>query len=95
MSKFKSIGDTACYLGVSTQTLRRWEKEGKLKATERTAGGQRRYDLSKICPHRLVPNVFAEKITIAYARVSSYDQKDDLERQKQKLGQVLIITKRV
>ena len=51
---------------------------------ERTPGGQRRYDLSRLRPsffHR--PDT--EKTTIAYARVSSHDQKEDLERQKQVL----------
>jgi len=33
---------------VSTQTLRRWEREGKLVPDERTAGGSRRYDLARL-----------------------------------------------
>lgn len=48
MSKFKSIDKTAITLGVSVQTLRRWEREGKLRADERTQGGQRRYDMKLI-----------------------------------------------
>ncbi|WP_039011026.1 MerR family DNA-binding transcriptional regulator, partial [Cupriavidus sp. IDO] len=39
-----SIQEAAAFLGVSAQTLRRWEREGKLIADERTAGGRRRYD---------------------------------------------------
>ena len=34
------IGEAAKVLGVRVETLRRWERDGKL-ATERTAGGQR------------------------------------------------------
>jgi molybdopterin-binding protein len=34
------IGEAAAILGVRVETLRRWEREGKLK-TRRTAGGQR------------------------------------------------------
>ena len=34
------IGEAAKILGVRVETLRRWEREGKL-ATQRTAGGQR------------------------------------------------------
>ena len=34
------IGEAADLLGVRVETLRRWEREGKLKAT-RTSGGQR------------------------------------------------------
>lgn len=37
-----SIGQAARELGVSVDTLRRWEAEGKLAAT-RTPGGQRRF----------------------------------------------------
>ena len=34
------IGETAAALGVRVETLRRWEREGRL-TTSRTAGGQR------------------------------------------------------
>jgi predicted site-specific integrase-resolvase len=63
--------------------LRRWEAEGK-PIPERTAGRQRRYDLAKLKPE-LFHAAPSERKTIAYARVSSHDQKDDLERQKQVL----------
>jgi len=60
-------------LGVSTQTLRNWDKTGKIKVI-RTPTGLRRYDLSSI-----VGNV--QGITVVYARVSSYKQREDLDRQ--------------
>ncbi|GHU03544.1 hypothetical protein FACS1894205_0280 [Alphaproteobacteria bacterium] len=65
-------------------TLRRWEAAGKLVA-EHTAGGHRRYDLAKLRPELFRAGDTANRKTIAYARVSSHDQKDDLERQKQVL----------
>jgi putative resolvase len=84
MSKMVTIAEAARFLGVSPQTLRRWEREGRLLPDERTPGGQRRYDLAK-----LRPNAFhagpAARTTIAYARVSSHDQKADLARQCQML----------
>jgi excisionase family DNA binding protein len=46
------IGDAARILGVSVNTVRRWEREGKLAAT-RTLGGQRRFrlgDLTALLP---------------------------------------------
>lgn len=71
-------------MGVAAQTLRRWEREGKLLPDERTPGGRRRYDLARLRPEQFQAAPQARK-TIAYARVSSDDQKGDLERQKQVL----------
>lgn len=74
-----SIGQAAKELGVSQETLRRWEAAGKIEV-ERTPNGHRRYDLSKL--HGLVPrSPTASRPTLAYARVSSHDQKEDLVRQ--------------
>jgi putative resolvase len=84
MERFVSIGEAAEVLGVSITTLRRWEAEGRLVA-EHTPGGHRRYDLAKLRPERFRSAQDAARKTIAYARVSSDDQKDDLERQKRVL----------
>lgn len=83
MNRLMSISEAAKVAGVAPGTLRRWEREGKIKP-ERTAGGDRRYTLEMLRPHivRRSPN---NKKTLAYARVSSRDQKDDLERQKRML----------
>ncbi len=85
MSKLVSIAEAAKALGVSPQTLRRWEREGKAVPTEKTAGGRRRYDLAKLRPDLFRAESVADRKTIAYARVSSHDQKEDLERQKKVL----------
>jgi excisionase family DNA binding protein len=42
-----SIGEAARVLGVAVDTLRRWEREGKIAAT-RTLGGQRRFTRSDV-----------------------------------------------
>ena len=84
MVRFVGIGEAAAALGVSITTLRRWEASGKL-AAEHTAGGHRRYDLAKIKPELFRAAAKSSRRTVAYARVSSHDQKDDLERQKQVL----------
>lgn len=74
-----SIGKIAKELGVCRDTLRRWEAKGKITA-ERTPRGHRRYDLAKILG--LLPRTASlQKNTVAYARVSSHDQKEDLMRQ--------------
>jgi excisionase family DNA binding protein len=74
-----SIGKLAKELGVSKDTLRRWEAAGKISC-ERTPRGHRRYNLHQVdgrFPRKICP----EKQTVAYARVSSHDQKEDLKRQ--------------
>lgn len=83
MDRIVAIGEASQALGVSITTLRRWEAEGRL-VPEHTAGNHRRYDLSKIKPELFFAGT-DERRTIAYARVSSHDQKADLERQKQVL----------
>jgi excisionase family DNA binding protein len=83
MERILTISEAADVLGVSITTLRRWEADGKLAALH-TAGGHRRYDLAKLKPE-LFHGAPSDRKTIAYARVSSHDQKDDLERQKQVL----------
>lgn len=85
LRKLVPIQEAAQALGVSAQTLRRWEREGKLLPDERTAGGRRRYDLARLQPEMFRSEAQARRRTVAYARVSSHDQKDDLERQKQVL----------
>ncbi|CEE60057.1 hypothetical protein XAC3218_1380013 [Xanthomonas citri pv. citri] len=79
MERLVGIGEAARALGVSITTLRRWEVAGRLSA-EHTAGGHRRYDLAKLRPEMFRAEDEANRRTVAYARVSSHDQKDDLER---------------
>ena len=50
-----------------------------------TKGGHRRYDLSQLRPELYRNQSDENRVTIAYARVSSHDQKQDLEIQKQVL----------
>ncbi|WP_201546775.1 IS607 family transposase [Psychrobacter lutiphocae] len=80
MNRLLSIKQAADRLGVSVSTLRRWDETGVLVA-QRTPKGHRRYDLSKINPNLTRNKVEQQRKTIAYARVSSHDQKPDLQRQ--------------
>lgn len=82
MSKLLTVGEAANILGVSTQTLRRWEREGKMIPSKRTIGNQRRYVLAEIQPFLPPLKNNKDLLTLAYARVSSHDQKDDLVRQE-------------
>ncbi len=81
-----SIGQASELLGVAVSTLRRWELEGRLRPSFRTLGGHRRYsflELNELCG-KINP---AKRKVVAYARVSSHDQKADLDRQRSRLEQ--------
>jgi excisionase family DNA binding protein len=90
-TKLLSIGKTAEILGVHLDTLREWDKEGKLVPIK-TFGNHRRYKISDIeafCGEIKEKQEDAGVIRVAtYARVSSHEQKQkgDLERQN---GRVL------
>jgi len=72
-------------LGISYSTLRRWIREGRIRAVQ-TIGGRYRIPESEV--RRLLSGVEARKArAIIYARVSSSDQRSDLERQIQYLTQ--------
>ena len=78
-----SVSAAAELLGVCVKTLHRWEGAGKLAPALRTAGGHRRYceESLRPIPHKDA----APKHVIAYARVSSSDQRADLVRQSEVL----------
>jgi putative resolvase len=68
-------------LRVTATTLRRWDKENKIK-TIRTPSGIRFYNRECIQQILGKTGTISEKRKIAYCRVSSKKQSDDLERQK-------------
>jgi predicted site-specific integrase-resolvase len=82
MSRFIKIGEAAKLLGVSIQTLRRWEQTGYLVPHRKSQGDTRYYDLDQLVGNQKIEN----NLTVAYARVSSHDQKEDLKRQADALS---------
>ena len=74
--KLYRTGEVAKKLGVSKMTVLRWIKSGKLKAHR--IGKEYRVPESEI--KRILKGKIPDKVVI-YARVSSRDQKEDLERQ--------------
>jgi putative resolvase len=74
MPKF-NISEAAEFIGVSVDTLRRWEENGQIEA-ERTKGGHRRYDVVKLMELNKKGG-----LTVLYGRVSTRPQLKDLDRQ--------------
>ena len=83
-SDFVPIGQASKILGVSIQTLRNWEKTGRLLPDFVSAGRTRRYSRRRLLSITGLTNSETkedQKVTIAYARVSTNEQKEDLSRQ--------------
>ena len=79
LSKYYSIHEFSKIIGVSAQTLRNWDANGKLHPHHTTTSGYRYYSDEQL---NQVMNVKPKnRIIIGYYRVSSHKQKDDLERQ--------------
>lgn len=85
--KFYRVHEVADFLGVTTKTIRTYDKEGKLK-TCRTEGNHRviaREDFLAFLEKKglLIDDTIQQKRDVIYARVSSQEQKKsgDLDRQ--------------
>lgn len=88
-----TIKELAELLNVHVVTIRNWEREGKSPIpVHRTVGNQRRYLLTDVNKYLGLENRKENKLekdskkTIIYARVSSRDQKKDLDTQIQLLS---------
>jgi putative resolvase len=79
MERLYTLKEAKRLLGVTTKTIQRWDKEGKIRVV-RTVGGRRRIPESEI---KRILGLKEERVVVGYARVSFTTQKDDLERQKQ------------
>jgi excisionase family DNA binding protein len=79
-------GEVCQRLGISYSTLSRWVREGRIRVV-RTAGGKYRVPESEV--RRIAEGLPISKVVraVIYTRVSSSDQKSDLERQVQYLTQ--------
>jgi putative resolvase len=81
MERLYTLKEAKKLLGVTTRTIQRWDKEGKIRVV-RTVGGRRRIPESEI---KRILGLREERVVVGYARVSSTAQRDDLERQKQSI----------
>jgi len=86
------IGIAAKIIGVTTKTLRRWDKDGKLEPTLRTKGGHRRYETTELPGQEgktrgtdQEASLQPPERVVGYIRVSSTKQRDDLARQREQV----------
>ena len=79
--KYYSSKTVTQLLGVTAQTLRNWDKEGKLKPTYTKSNGYRYYSEESILSYTQERKTKKNLNVIGYARVTSKKQSDDLERQ--------------
>ena len=89
MSYYK-MGEFSKRTGLSIQTLRLWDSNGKLKPAYVTEGKHRYYSEEQLNRILGIKSDKQEKRTIGYARVSSNKQKDDLIRQVENLKTYMI-----
>ena len=72
--------DFAELLGVSVKTLQRWDREGILKAN-RTPTDRRYYTYDQYLQFKGINTENDNRQIVIYARVSTKNQKDDLQNQ--------------
>ena len=78
--------DFAELLGVSVKTLQRWDRDGILKAN-RTPTDRRYYTYDQYLRFKGIQTENDIRDTVIYARVSTRNQKDDLQNQVEFLKQ--------
>ena len=92
-TNYKGGKEASEILGIHQRTLYLWEAKGLIE-TVRTPGNKRLYNVDKFLQDKKCKEVEAtcedldeldkkDKLKICYIRVSSNNQKDDLDRQKQ------------
>ena len=79
--KYYSTKKVTEILGVTAQTLRNWDREGKLKPSYVKSNGYRYYSEESILSYTQERKTKKNLNVVGYARVSSKKQSDDLERQ--------------
>ena len=90
--KYYSAKTVTQILGVTAQTLRNWDKEGKLKPSYTKSNGYRYYSEEDVMSYTKERDRKKERKLVGYVRVSSKKQEDDLLRQKENLEKYLIST---
>lgn len=79
--KYYTIHEFSKLVGKTPQTLRNWNKKGLLIPHHTGANGYRYYSHDQLKQVLNIKDDKKPKVIIGYCRVSSYKQKDDLQRQ--------------
>jgi putative resolvase len=79
--KYYTIHEFSKLVGKTPQTLRNWDKKGLLIPHHTGANGYRYYSHDQLKQVLNIKEDKKSKVIIGYCRVSSYKQKDDLQRQ--------------
>lgn len=89
MDNTLNASTAARILGCSVKTLQRWEREGKLVPVGRTGSNRRRYTEAQLLEHLGASPAQSAPPSriIAYCRVSSTAQRQDLAKQRAVLEQ--------
>ena len=87
--KYYSAKEVTKILGVTTQTLRNWDKQNKLKPSYTKSNGYRYYSEESILSYTQERKTKKDLNVIGYARVSSKKQEDDLNRQIDNLNKYM------
>ena len=82
--KIYKITEASAYIGVSINSLKTLANNGKIKSFS-TTGKHRRFRQEDLDSYMGVEKVKQEKLTMIYARCSTAKQKENLERQKDRL----------
>ena len=85
LDTYLSIHKVAVILGVTPQTLRKWDSDGYFVPAQRRGNGYRYYTKQQVEEFSEKLNVVKNQYrkNIGYCRVSTSKQKDDLLRQKE------------
>ena len=89
-NEIMTVGEAAKYVERTVNTLQRWDREGKLSAHRNQVTNRRFYyksELDQVLGKKNMKN--EQRKIVAYARVSSNGQKDDLKDQMDYLRQYI------
>jgi putative resolvase len=89
--KLYPIGELAEKISRTEQTLRNWDKSGKLKPHHVSEGGHRYYSQQQLNHfYGIREDLKPERKTIGYCRISSNKQKEELAKQVEQVKMFMI-----